>query len=104
MKFLKEKKFNQIAKGPTHKLGRCLDHVYIHIGETFSRGHFITTIEGCYYSDHDKLIMVVRKVDENCSSRAMRLARKSQDQGQDSGDAVRQSERNGDGEGDGMIS
>ena len=46
MKFLKENKFNQIAKGATHKLGRCLDHVYIHRGETYARDKFVTTIEG----------------------------------------------------------
>ena len=111
MTFLMSKKFKQLVRGPTHKLGRCLDHVYV-----LRADNFTTTVEGCYYSDHDKLITVWRDGDGGgnvlaSQSRAVRrsgrntkgevdgLVSQSQVEDQDNCKALRQSGRNDDGEG-----
>ena len=104
-----KKKFKQIVKRPTHKQGRSLDHVYIFKTENPLR--FDTIIEGCYYSDHDKVITTVRKGEENGDKKEDGLARHSrvQDQGSHSQSQVndckrlRWSGRNDHGEGDGQA-
>ena len=101
-KMMLDKKFKQMVKGPTHIQGRWLDHVYIFRSESHINKRFNTTIEGCYYSDHDIIVTTVSKSVEEANVDG--LASKSQVKDQDSCKSVRWSRRNVEGEGDSLAS
>ena len=56
--FLEKLKFVQLIEKPTHIDGGVLDHVYLLCKEP-QRVH--TKMKGCYYSDHDKNVILFEK-------------------------------------------
>ena len=49
--------FVQLVDEATHIEGRTLDHVYLFLKKTNDPSNFECKVEGCYYSDHDKVIV-----------------------------------------------
>ena len=56
--FLEKLKFVQLIEKPTHIDGGVLDHVYLLRKEPQT---LETKMKGCYYSDHDKNVILFEK-------------------------------------------
>ena len=65
LKYLSDRNFKQIVQGSTHKEGRCLDQVYIRVADSLSTKRFSTKVVGCYYSDHDTVVTIMKE-DKKC--------------------------------------
>ena len=60
LKFLISKMFKQMVQGSTHIEGRCLDHVYVRMAKGSLSEGITTTIGCCYYSDHHKVVTLLK--------------------------------------------
>ena len=57
--FFKQRNFIQLVREATHREGRLLDHSYIFCVEPFSHDDWEAKSYGCYYSDHDKVVILL---------------------------------------------
>ena len=58
--FFTERNFIQLVTEATHRGGRQLDHSYVYCLEPYSLNDFATKTIGCYYSDHDKVVTLIK--------------------------------------------
>ena len=58
--FLEEHHFVQLVENPTHIDGGVLDHVYVKCTGANTLSDVQTKMKGCYYSDHDKNVILVK--------------------------------------------
>ena len=56
---LSELKFVQKVKKATHEEGRIIDHVYV-LKMLDNNFEVEVKVEGCYFSDHDKVTTVLK--------------------------------------------
>ena len=53
--FFKERNFTQVVTEATHREGRIIDHTYVFCVDPYNVKDFEAKVQGCYYSDHDKI-------------------------------------------------
>ena len=58
---LEKEQFIQLVIDPTHIDGGVIDHVYVLCVEAKNISDVETKIKGCYYSDHDKNVILIKE-------------------------------------------
>ena len=56
---------SQLVKEATHREGRSLDHMYVYLKDTSLRPK--CEVAGCYFSDHDKVMLYIDKNESSSS-------------------------------------
>ena len=59
--FLEKENFVQLVNDPTHIEGGVLDHVYVKCKGSKTLDDIQTKMKGCYYSDHDKNVIFIKR-------------------------------------------